>query len=111
VDAAGIRNDGINIAAPLGADVDATADGEVVYAGDELLGLGNLVLVKHSGGWVSAYAHADKLLVKVGDQVRQGQPVATAGASGRVSEPQVHFQLRKGKTPIDPSTQLTKAAG
>lgn len=98
----GMRNDGINIAAPIGAPIRATADGEVVYRGNELDGYGNLLLVKHDGGWVSAYAHADAILVRKGDYVRQGQVIAKVGRSGNVDRPQLHFQLRKDLQPTDP---------
>ncbi|NNU16424.1 LysM peptidoglycan-binding domain-containing M23 family metallopeptidase [Parvularcula sp. ZS-1/3] len=98
----GGRSDGINIAAPIGAPVRASADGEVVYRGNELDGLGNLLLVKHDGGWVSAYAHADAILVRKGDYVRQGQVIAKVGRSGTVDRPQLHFQLRKNLQPQDP---------
>ena len=107
----GLRNDGVNIAAETGADVHATAAGEVVYAGDELAGFGNLILVRHPGGWVSAYAHADRLLVKEGDKVSQGQAIAAAGATGSASRPQVHFELRKGKDPVDPTQMLPALKG
>ncbi len=107
----GVRNDGVNIAAPEGAEVRASADGEVVYAGDELVGFGNLILIRHAGGWVSAYAHSEKLLVKEGDSVRQGQPIASAGASANASAPQVHFELRKGREPVDPAEYLPALRG
>lgn len=98
----GSRSDGINIAAPIGAPVRATADGEVVYRGSELDGYGNLLLVKHENGWVSAYAHTDAILVRKGDFVRQGQVIAKVGKSGSVDRPQLHFQLRKDLQPQDP---------
>lgn len=98
----GTRSDGINIAAPIGAPVRATADGEVVYRGSELDGYGNLLLVKHENGWVSAYAHTDAILVRKGDYVRQGQVIAKVGRSGSVDRPQLHFQLRKDLQPTDP---------
>lgn len=107
----GQRNDGVNISVPEGTKVKAAADGEVVYAGDELVGFGNLVLVRHVGGWVSAYAHSESLLVKEGDTVKQGQPIATAGATGNASSPQVHFELRKGKQPVDPAEHLPALKG
>ncbi|GGY40045.1 LysM peptidoglycan-binding domain-containing M23 family metallopeptidase [Parvularcula lutaonensis] len=100
--ASGTRSDGINIAAPIGAPVRATADGEVVYRGSELDGYGNLLLVKHDNGWVSAYAHTDAILVRKGDYVRQGQVIAKVGRSGSVDRPQLHFQLRKDLQPTDP---------
>ena len=100
--AAGARSDGINIAAPIGAPIRATADGEVVYRGNELDGYGNLLLVKHASGWVSAYAHTDAILVRKGDYVRQGQVIAKVGRSGTVDRPQLHFQLRRNLQPTDP---------
>src|SRR6185503_12687731 len=78
----GLHNDGINIAAPQGTQVRAAGNGTVVYAGSELKGFGNLLLIKHDNGLTTAYAHADKLLVAKGDQVRQGQVVATVGKTG-----------------------------
>ncbi|MEM0927923.1 MAG: LysM peptidoglycan-binding domain-containing M23 family metallopeptidase [Pseudomonadota bacterium] len=102
----GVRSDGINIAAPMGSPVRATADGEVVYRGSELDGYGNLLLIRHDGGWVSAYAHTDAILVRKGDFVRQGQVVAKVGRTGSVSSPQLHFQLRKNLQPQDPVLAL-----
>ena len=103
----GLRNDGINIAAPVGSPVRATADGTVAYAGNELQAYGNLVLIKHEGGWMSAYAHNDRLQVARGEQVRQGQTIAQVGDTGNVPGPQVHFELRTGKgRPVDPLKHL-----
>ncbi len=96
------HNDGINISVPAGTQVLAAENGVVAYAGNELKGYGNLVLVRHENGWVSAYAHNDTLLVKRGDKVKRGQPVAKAGTSGSVDQPQVHFELRQGSKPVDP---------
>lgn len=107
----GQRNDGVNISASKGADVVAAAGGEVVYAGSELAGFGNLVLIRHPGGWVTAYAHADSILVTEGDLVRQGQVVAKAGSTGNAGSPQVHFELRKGKEPVDPTLHLPALRG
>jgi len=107
----GIRNDGVNIAAPHGADVKAAAGGEVVYAGSELAGFGNLILIRHPGGWVTAYAHSDALKVKEGDLVKQGQVIATAGKTGNANQTQVHFELRKGKEPVDPALHLPALRG
>jgi murein DD-endopeptidase MepM/ murein hydrolase activator NlpD len=98
----GTRNDGINIAAPRGAAVEATDAGVVAYAGNELRGYGNLILVKHSNGWISAYAHCDLVLVKRGDKVARGQVIARVGSTGNVSEPQLHFELRRGNRAVDP---------
>ncbi|HVY87507.1 MAG TPA: LysM peptidoglycan-binding domain-containing M23 family metallopeptidase [Hyphomonadaceae bacterium] len=107
----GQRNDGVNIAVPQGADVKAAAGGEVVYAGNELAGFGNLILIRHPGGWVSAYAYSASMAVKEGDVVKQGQVIASAGATGNASTPQVHFELRKGKQPVDPALYLPALKG
>ncbi len=107
----GSRNDGINIAAAKGADLRASAGGEVVYAGNELAGFGNLILIRHPGGWVTAYAHCDTMAVSEGDLVRQGQVIATAGSTGNAGAPQVHFELRKGKEPVDPTLHLPPLQG
>ena len=107
--AKGLRNDGINIAAKRGAPVMASENGVVAYAGNELRGFGNLLLIKHSGGWVTAYAHNDKILVKRGDRVRKGQKVATVGSTGGVKKPQLHFELRHGRKPTDPRKYLRGA--
>ena len=104
----GLRNDGINIAAPRGTPVVAAENGVVVYAGNELRGFGNLVLVKHTGGWVSAYAHNERLTVKRGDRVRKGERIATVGSSGGVTTPQLHFELRKGRRARDPRKFLQR---
>jgi murein DD-endopeptidase MepM/ murein hydrolase activator NlpD len=102
----GQHNDGINIAAPLGTPVKAAENGVVVYAGNELRGFGNLLLIRHADGWVSAYAHCDTLLVKRGSQVRRGQVIARVGQTGNVDSPQLHFELRKGAQAVDPMTEL-----
>ncbi len=102
----GRRNDGVNIAAPSGTPVRAAADGEVVYRGSELDGFGNLLLVKHAGGYVTAYAHNDSMLVKKGDKIRQGQVIAKVGQSGAVSSPQLHFEIRQNLKSIDPLAML-----
>ena len=98
----GTRNDGINIAAPRGAAVEAADGGVVAYTGNELRGYGNLILVKHTNGWISAYAHCDQILVKRGDKVARGQTIAHVGSTGNVSEPQLHFELRRGNHAVDP---------
>ena len=103
----GERNDGIDLAVPEGTDVKAAESGVVIYAGNELKSYGNLVLVKHENGWVSAYAHNKELLVKRGDKVQRGQIISRAGRSGGVDTPQVHFELRKGATPVDPMKYLS----
>lgn len=99
-------NDGINIAVPEGTPVKAAEAGTVAYAGSELKGYGNLVLIRHPNGFVSAYAHNGELNVKRGDTVRRGQTIARSGRTGNVSSPQLHFELRKGSTPVDPSEYL-----
>ena len=105
---AGLQNDGINIAAPRGAPVRAAENGVVAYSGNELRGFGNLLLLKHSDGWITAYAHNDKLMVKRGDKIKKGQIIARVGSSGSVQNPQLHFELRKGKKAIDPIKYLPK---
>jgi murein DD-endopeptidase MepM/ murein hydrolase activator NlpD len=102
------HNDGINISVPLGTEVAAAEAGVVAYAGSELKGYGNLILVRHENNWVSAYAHNQQLLVKRGDKVRRGQIIAKAGATGTVDQPQVHFELRQGSKPVDPMPHLEK---
>jgi len=102
----GLHNDGINIAAPRGTVVKASENGVVAYAGNEIRGFGNLLLIKHSGGWVTAYAHNDQLLVKRGDKVTKGQNISKVGSTGSVSKPQLHFELRKGSTAVDPHKYL-----
>lgn len=99
---AGKRNDGVNIAAPVGTPVRAAADGEVVYRGSELDGYGNLLLIKHDDGFVTAYAHNDAMLVKKGDRVRKGQVIAKVGQTGSAGEPQLHFEIRQNLKAIDP---------
>lgn len=98
----GARNDGVNFAVPEGTSVRAAEDGVVAYAGNELKDYGNLVLIKHSDGYVTAYAHNSELTVKRGDTVRRGQIIAKAGQSGGVTSPQLHFEIRKGSQPVDP---------
>ena len=102
----GATNDGINLAVPEGTPVKAADDGVVAYAGNELKGYGNLVLIRHSNGFVSAYAHASELLVKRGDNIKRGQVIAHAGQTGNVTSPQLHFEIRKGSTPVDPTKYL-----
>jgi murein DD-endopeptidase MepM/ murein hydrolase activator NlpD len=98
----GTHNDGINIAAPRGAAVEAAGGGVVAYAGNELRGYGNLILIKHPSGWISAYAHCDLILVKRGEKVVRGQTIARVGSTGSVTEPQLHFELRRGNHSVDP---------
>jgi murein DD-endopeptidase MepM/ murein hydrolase activator NlpD len=102
----GTHNDGINIAATPGEPVRAAQAGVVAYAGNELRGYGNLVLIKHRGGYMTAYAHNSKLLVKRGDVVKRGQEIAKAGATGTVDSPQLHFEIREGARAVDPTSLL-----
>jgi murein DD-endopeptidase MepM/ murein hydrolase activator NlpD len=99
-------NEGINIAVPEGTPVKAAEAGTVTYAGSEVKGYGNLVLVRHENGYVSAYAHNGAVNVKRGEQVKRGQVIATSGQSGNVTSPQLHFEIRKGSTPVDPMKYL-----
>jgi murein DD-endopeptidase MepM/ murein hydrolase activator NlpD len=103
----GQENDGINLAVPEGTSVKAADDGVVAYAGNELKGYGNLVLVRHKNGYVTAYAHASQLKVHRGETVKRGQIIALAGETGSVNSPQLHFEIRKGSTPVDPAQFLT----
>ena len=105
----GKSNDGINLAVPEGTPVKAAEDGVVAYSGNELKGYGNLVLVRHANGYVTAYAHASELLVKRGDTIKRGQIIAKSGQSGEVGSPQLHFEIRKGSTPVDPLQFLNGA--
>ncbi|WP_256806603.1 LysM peptidoglycan-binding domain-containing M23 family metallopeptidase [Bradyrhizobium sp. Bra64] len=105
----GKSNDGINLAVPEGTPIKAAEDGVVAYSGNELKGYGNLVLVRHSNGYVTAYAHASELLVKRGDTIKRGQVIAKSGQSGEVASPQLHFEIRKGSSPVDPLQFLNGA--
>jgi murein DD-endopeptidase MepM/ murein hydrolase activator NlpD len=105
----GLKNEGINIAVPEGTEVRAAGAGVVAYAGNELKGYGNLVLIRHQGGYVTAYAHAKSLKVKRGDQVKRGDVIALAGQTGAVNSPQLHFEVRKGATALDPLKFVTSA--
>jgi murein DD-endopeptidase MepM/ murein hydrolase activator NlpD len=105
----GKANDGINLAVPEGTPVKAAEDGVVAYSGNELKGYGNLVLIRHTNGYVTAYAHASELLVKRGDTIKRGQIIAKSGQSGEVGSPQLHFEIRKGSSPVDPLQFLNGA--
>jgi murein DD-endopeptidase MepM/ murein hydrolase activator NlpD len=105
----GKQNDGINLAVPEGTPVKAAEDGVVAYAGNELKGYGNLVLVRHSNGFVTAYAHASEVMVKRGETIKRGQTIAKSGQSGEVGSPQLHFEIRKGSSPVDPLQFLNGA--
>jgi murein DD-endopeptidase MepM/ murein hydrolase activator NlpD len=104
----GQQNDGINVAVPEGTPVKAAEDGVVAYAGNELKTYGNLVLVRHSNGYVTAYAHASEILVKRDDPIKRGQVIAKSGQTGSVAAPQLHFEIRKGSAPVDPLPYLDK---
>jgi len=104
----GLHNDGINITAPGGASVRAAENGVVAYAGSELKGFGNLLLVKHSDGWMTAYAHLSNILVNRGQRVTQGQVIATVGKTGSVDTPQLHFEIRRGSQALDPKDYLDR---
>src|ERR1700728_523286 len=99
-------NDGINISVPAGTSVRAAESGTVVYSGDGLKGYGNLVLIKHPNGFVSAYGNNGELDVKRGESVKRGQVIAKSCDTGNVNSPQLHFELRKGSTPVDPTSYL-----
>ena len=103
----GQQNDGINISVPENTAVKASEDGVVAYAGNELKGYGNLVLIKHADGWVTAYAHNSEILVHRGETVKRGQIISKVGQSGGVASPQLHFEIRKGSTPVDPAQHLS----
>ncbi len=103
----GLRNEGINIAVPEGTSVRAAEAGVVAYAGNELKGYGNLILVRHKNGWVTAYAHNKELFVKRGDTVKRGTVIAKAGQTGSVTTPQLHFEVRKGASAVNPLKYLT----
>ena len=105
----GKSNDGINVAVPEGTPVKAAEDGVVAYSGNELKGYGNLILVRHSNGYVTAYAHASELMVKRGETIKRGQIIAKSGQSGEVGSPQLHFEIRKGSSPVDPLSFLNGA--
>jgi murein DD-endopeptidase MepM/ murein hydrolase activator NlpD len=102
-------NEGINIAVPEGTSVKAAESGVVAYAGNELKGYGNLILIRHPNGFVSAYANNGDIEVKRGETVKRGQTIAKSGQSGNVASPQLHFELRKGTKPVDPTQYLAGA--
>ena len=97
--------------APVGSVVRAAGSGVVAYAGNELRGFGNLLLIKHGKGWVTAYAHNRNLIVRRGEKVSQGQVIAYVGNSGNVSRPQLHFEIRKGNKAIDPIFSISRVRG
>jgi murein DD-endopeptidase MepM/ murein hydrolase activator NlpD len=103
----GRQNEGIDYAVPEGTDIHAAEDGEVVYAGNDVKGYGNLLLLRHSNGFITGYAHASELLVNRGDAVKRGQVIAKAGHTGNIATPRVHFEIRRGTVPVDPMRYLS----
>ena len=104
----GLFNDGINIAASIGATVKAAENGVVAYAGNEVKGMGNLIIIQHSDGWMTIYAHLDSMSVKRGTRVNVGTPIGRAGKTGKVDKPQLHFEIRKGTKAYNPTQYLKK---
>ncbi len=102
----GQKNDGINIGAPQGTSVRSAAMGDVVYVGDNVAGFGNLILIRHAGGYATAYGHIQSPLVKRGDRVAVGQAIAQVGKTGNVATPQLHFEVRKGTQHVNPNDYL-----
>ena len=103
----GFFNDGINIESVSGKDVKASSAGEIVYSGNEIPGYGNLVLIKHSRNWITAYAHLNKIYKRKGTLVKKGESIGAVGNSGNVKIPQLHFEIRKGKEAVDPLKYLS----
>ena len=104
----GLFNDGINIAGAKGALVKAAENGVVAYAGNEIKGMGNLIIIQHSDGWMTVYAHLDSMSVKRGTKVSVGQPVGKIGQTGKVDKPQLHFEIRRGRKAYNPMLYLKK---
>lgn len=104
----GLRNDGINVAAPKGTPIRAAQNGVVAYRGNQLRGFGNLLLIKHDKGYMTAYAHADRILVERGARVKRGQVIARVGSTGSVATSQLHFEIRRGRQPINPLNHLRR---
>ncbi|MBV9571818.1 MAG: M23 family metallopeptidase [Alphaproteobacteria bacterium] len=107
-DGGGLRNDGINIAAEPGTPIHAAASGTVIYA-DKLKGYGRLILVRHDNRYITAYAHAQSILVASGDHVARGDVIGYSGATGDIRTPQLHFEIRQGAKPVDPKPLLMAA--
>ena len=103
----GFFNDGINISSNLGTSVKASLDGEIGYSGNEIPGYGNLILIKHSKNWITAYAHLEKIVKKKGNYVKKGETIGLVGKTGNVSEVQLHFEIRKGKEAVNPLKYLS----
>lgn len=104
----GLHNDGINVAAPRGTPVRAAERGIVAYAGNELRGFGNLLLIRHADGWMTAYAHLDRMLTVRGEVVEPGATIGTVGSTGNVDTPQLHFEIRRGSQALDPMLYLPR---
>ena len=104
--AGGLHNDGVNFKTIRGAPVRAAKAGQMVYAGHDIEGYGNLMLIRHPDGFVTAYAHLDKILAQKGDVVKRGQVIGKAGATGHVNGPQLHFEIRRGRDAVDPAVYL-----
>lgn len=104
----GLFNDGINIGTQFGTMVFASENGVVAYSGNELKGMGNLIIIQHAGGWMTVYAHLDTMTVKRGTRVAVGQKIGTVGQTGKVDRPQLHFEIRKGTKAYDPQSNLNK---
>lgn len=104
----GLFNDGINIGATRGAVVGAAENGVVAYAGNEVKGMGNLIIIQHDGGWMTVYAHMDSMVVRRGARVSVGQKIGTVGKTGKVDSPQLHFEIRKGTKAYNPTNYLKK---
>ncbi len=104
----GLFNDGINIGAARGTTVKAAENGVVAYAGNEVKGMGNLIIIQHSDGWMTVYAHLDSMSVRRGTKVLVGQKIGTVGETGKVDQPQLHFEIRKGTKAYNPSSYLKK---
>lgn len=104
----GLFNDGVNIASAKGTSVVAAENGVVAYAGNEIKGMGNLIIVQHESGWMTVYAHLDSMNVKRGTKVSVGQKIGTVGETGKVDSPQLHFEIRKGTKAYDPISYMKK---
>ena len=104
----GLFNDGINIGAKRGTSVGAAENGVVAYAGNEVKGMGNLIIIQHAGGWMTVYAHMDSMTVRRGAKVSVGQKIGTVGETGKVDSPQLHFEIRKGTKAYNPTVYLKK---
>ncbi len=104
------RNDGIEIAVPLGTPVKAASDGVVAFVGDGVAGYGGLILIRHGGGWITAYGRASEATVTRGQSVKQGQVIGRTGDFGNTARPQLHFQIRQGRVPVNPMNHLPSGA-